>query len=90
MCKAIMSQSLLVRWQTPRSTFAQSVIEDEAVATVLEHCPGFVVVNAYGPTETTAFATAHRVRESGPDRGASMTHRRIYREHGRSQVSTTA
>ncbi|MFC7396829.1 amino acid adenylation domain-containing protein [Chelatococcus sp. GCM10030263] len=27
---------------------------------VMEHCPGTTVVNAYGPTETTMFATSHR------------------------------
>jgi amino acid adenylation domain-containing protein/non-ribosomal peptide synthase protein (TIGR01720 family) len=27
---------------------------------VMEHCPGTTVVNAYGPTETTMFATSHK------------------------------
>ncbi len=39
------------------------LVSPQAVATVLEHCPGIVVVNAYGPTETTSFSTAHRVRD---------------------------
>jgi len=39
------------------------IVSPQAVATVLEHCPGTVLVNVYGPTETTAFATAHRVRD---------------------------
>ncbi|WP_424186621.1 amino acid adenylation domain-containing protein [Actinokineospora sp. G85] len=37
------------------------VVPREAVARVLLHCPGLVVVNGYGPTETTTFATTHRV-----------------------------
>ncbi|WP_410581903.1 non-ribosomal peptide synthase/polyketide synthase [Amycolatopsis sp. lyj-108] len=40
------------------------------VRRVLEHCPGLVVVDGYGPTETTTFATAHRLpsRDSVPER----------------------
>jgi amino acid adenylation domain-containing protein len=41
------------------------VVPPNAVATVLEHCPGLVVGNGYGPTETTTFATTHRVRGLG-------------------------
>ncbi|MFD4799329.1 amino acid adenylation domain-containing protein [Streptomyces anulatus] len=33
------------------------------VRRVLDACPGLVVVNGYGPTETTTFATSHPVRE---------------------------
>ena len=32
-----------------------------AVARVFDACPGIVVVNGYGPTETTTFATRHRM-----------------------------
>ncbi|MCK9899586.1 amino acid adenylation domain-containing protein [Frankia sp. Cpl3] len=39
------------------------VVPPDVVATLLAHCPGLVVVNAYGPTEITAFATAHRVQD---------------------------
>jgi amino acid adenylation domain-containing protein len=45
------------------------VVSPQAVATVLEHCPGLVVINAYGPTETTAFATTHRVSDLGQTAG---------------------
>ncbi|MFF7633471.1 amino acid adenylation domain-containing protein [Kitasatospora sp. NPDC008050] len=36
-----------------------------AVRRVLAACPGLAVVNGYGPTETTTFATCHRVAETG-------------------------
>ena len=39
------------------------VAQPDAVAAVLGHCPGLVVVNAYGPTETTTFSASHRMRE---------------------------
>ncbi|MGQ4386471.1 non-ribosomal peptide synthetase [Streptomyces sp. SAS_270] len=35
------------------------VLAPEAVARIREHCPGITVVNGYGPTEATVFATAH-------------------------------
>jgi amino acid adenylation domain-containing protein len=38
------------------------VLAPEAVERVRRHCPGTTVVNGYGPTETTTFATWHRVR----------------------------
>ncbi|MFF9027204.1 amino acid adenylation domain-containing protein [Streptomyces iakyrus] len=38
-----------------------------AVGRVLAACPGTVVVNGYGPTETTTFATSHAVRDLAPD-----------------------
>ncbi|WP_051905992.1 MULTISPECIES: non-ribosomal peptide synthetase [Streptomyces] len=38
-----------------------------AVGRVLAACPETVVVNGYGPTETTTFATSHAVRELAPD-----------------------
>ncbi|KUO05704.1 non-ribosomal peptide synthetase [Streptomyces sp. DSM 15324] len=37
------------------------------VRRVLDACPGLVVVNGYGPTETTTFATSHPVTELAPD-----------------------
>ncbi|MEU3606816.1 amino acid adenylation domain-containing protein [Streptomyces sp. NPDC035033] len=37
-----------------------------AVGRVLAACPGTMVVNGYGPTETTTFATAHPVRALAP------------------------
>ncbi|CAM5460333.1 Amino acid adenylation domain-containing protein OS=Streptomyces alboniger OX=132473 GN=CP975_24360 PE=4 SV=1 [Streptomyces alboniger] len=43
------------------------VVDPEAVRRVRRACPGTAVVNAYGPTEATVFATAHRVPEPLPD-----------------------
>ncbi|TGB18652.1 non-ribosomal peptide synthetase, partial [Streptomyces palmae] len=37
------------------------VVPPAAVARVFAHCPGITVVNGYGPTETTTFATRHRM-----------------------------
>ncbi|GGP87303.1 hypothetical protein GCM10010231_66630 [Streptomyces sindenensis] len=37
------------------------VVPARAVRRVLEHCPGLIVTDAYGPTETTTFATSHSV-----------------------------
>ncbi|MEU8652095.1 amino acid adenylation domain-containing protein [Streptomyces sp. NPDC048737] len=37
------------------------VLSPTAVRTVLDACPGVTVVNGYGPTETTTFATRHRM-----------------------------
>uniref|UniRef100_UPI00118085F7 non-ribosomal peptide synthetase n=1 Tax=Streptomyces sp. rh34 TaxID=2034272 RepID=UPI00118085F7 len=37
------------------------VVPAEAVRRVMETCPGTVVVDGYGPTETTTFATRHRI-----------------------------
>ncbi|WP_371774348.1 amino acid adenylation domain-containing protein [Streptomyces sp. NBC_01438] len=37
------------------------VVPPEAVRRVMEHCPELTVVNGYGPTETTTFATTHRI-----------------------------
>jgi amino acid adenylation domain-containing protein len=34
------------------------------VARILEHHPGLRVVNAYGPTEATTFATRHRIEDT--------------------------
>ncbi|MEY9946670.1 non-ribosomal peptide synthase/polyketide synthase [Kitasatospora sp. GAS1066B] len=41
------------------------VVSPVAVAQVLTRCPGTVVTNVYGPTETTTFATAHPVADTG-------------------------
>ncbi|MET9611076.1 amino acid adenylation domain-containing protein, partial [Streptomyces sp. NPDC006512] len=37
------------------------VVPAGAVRRVLEACPGLTVVDGYGPTETTTFATTHRI-----------------------------
>ncbi|MFD5075691.1 amino acid adenylation domain-containing protein [Streptomyces sp. NPDC058371] len=37
------------------------VVPPEAVRRIHEHCPDTTVVNGYGPTETTTFATTHRI-----------------------------
>ncbi|MER7860340.1 non-ribosomal peptide synthase/polyketide synthase [Amycolatopsis japonica] len=44
------------------------VVPAEAVRRVLGACPGLRVVDGYGPTETTTFATAHPMGETVPDR----------------------
>ncbi|WP_031169043.1 non-ribosomal peptide synthetase [Streptomyces durhamensis] len=41
------------------------VLDPATVARVLAHCPGATVVNGYGPTEATVFATAHTA-DGGP------------------------
>ncbi|MCU1449929.1 MAG: hypothetical protein JWP02_2099, partial [Acidimicrobiales bacterium] len=45
------------------------VVPAAAVRRVMHACPGLVVVDGYGPTETTTFATHHSMRtvESVPD-----------------------
>ncbi|MCC3778856.1 amino acid adenylation domain-containing protein, partial [Streptomyces sp. UNOB3_S3] len=40
-------------------------VSPAAVRRVLTACPGTAVVNGYGPTETTTFATCHRMTEPG-------------------------
>ncbi|MFG3490885.1 amino acid adenylation domain-containing protein [Streptomyces sp. NPDC047972] len=37
------------------------VVPPEAVRRVMDACPELTVVNGYGPTETTTFATSHRI-----------------------------
>ncbi|WP_329307359.1 amino acid adenylation domain-containing protein [Streptomyces sp. NBC_01260] len=37
------------------------VVPPEAVRRVMDRCPELTVVNGYGPTETTTFATTHRI-----------------------------
>ncbi|WP_414945171.1 non-ribosomal peptide synthase/polyketide synthase [Amycolatopsis sp. cmx-11-32] len=44
------------------------VVPAEAVRRVLGACPGLRVIDGYGPTETTTFATAHPMDETVPDR----------------------
>jgi pristinamycin I synthase 2 len=48
------------------------VVSPRAVRAVRAHCPDTRVVNGYGPTETTTFATAHTLEAAsaeGPDDG---------------------
>ncbi|MFJ2766914.1 non-ribosomal peptide synthase/polyketide synthase [Streptomyces sp. NPDC087300] len=47
------------------------VVSPGAVRRALRACPGLVVVDGYGPTETTTFATCHPVR-SADEPGAVM------------------
>ncbi|MFE9674083.1 amino acid adenylation domain-containing protein [Streptomyces sp. NPDC006259] len=42
-------------------------IAPSMVRRVLDACPDTTVVNGYGPTETTTFATSHAVRALAPD-----------------------
>jgi amino acid adenylation domain-containing protein len=42
------------------------VVPAAAARRVLEHCPGVAVVNVYGPTETTTFATSCRAVSASP------------------------
>ncbi|MGA6168322.1 non-ribosomal peptide synthase/polyketide synthase [Amycolatopsis magusensis] len=44
------------------------VVPAAAVRRVLEACPGLRIVDGYGPTETTTFATAHPMDVTVPDR----------------------
>ncbi|WP_164495256.1 amino acid adenylation domain-containing protein, partial [Streptomyces sp. ADI95-17] len=37
------------------------VVPPEAVRRVMDNCPDVTVVNGYGPTETTTFASTHRI-----------------------------
>ncbi|MFB8237929.1 non-ribosomal peptide synthase/polyketide synthase [Kitasatospora purpeofusca] len=41
------------------------VVPAEAVRRVMTACPGLVVVDGYGPTETTTFATTFRIEDAG-------------------------
>ncbi|MFC5288832.1 non-ribosomal peptide synthase/polyketide synthase [Actinokineospora guangxiensis] len=43
------------------------VVPAAAVRAVLDACPGITVVDGYGPTETTTFATAYRIPREVPD-----------------------
>ncbi|MFE9820224.1 non-ribosomal peptide synthase/polyketide synthase, partial [Streptomyces sp. NPDC005773] len=42
------------------------VVPAHAVRRVFEACPGLTVVDGYGPTETTTFATSHRIEADLP------------------------
>ncbi|MCA1697198.1 MAG: amino acid adenylation domain-containing protein, partial [Actinobacteria bacterium] len=42
------------------------VVTAAAVRRTQDACPGLVVVDGYGPTETTTFATSYRLLTSGP------------------------
>ncbi|MGW4433614.1 amino acid adenylation domain-containing protein [Streptomyces tendae] len=42
------------------------VVQAAAVRRVREACPGTVVVDGYGPTETTTFAVRHRIPANAP------------------------
>ncbi|MGH3780158.1 MAG: non-ribosomal peptide synthetase, partial [Pseudonocardiaceae bacterium] len=59
------------------------VVPAGAVRRVLQACPGLVVVDGYGPTETTTFATSYRMSgvESVPELvpiGAPLDNMRVY------------
>ncbi|MCA1681613.1 MAG: condensation domain-containing protein, partial [Actinobacteria bacterium] len=59
------------------------VVPAGAVRRVLAACPGLVVVDGYGPTETTTFATSYRMLgvESVPEMvpiGAPLDNMRVY------------
>ncbi|WP_312877595.1 non-ribosomal peptide synthetase [Lentzea indica] len=43
------------------------IVPATAVRRVLDACPGITVVDGYGPTETTTFATHHTISEPVPD-----------------------
>ncbi|MFI1831600.1 amino acid adenylation domain-containing protein, partial [Streptomyces sp. NPDC020412] len=67
----------LVAQEAPRSLaglrelwVGGDVVDPQAVSRVCEVCPELVVVDGYGPTETTTFATRHRVSPNGCDRPA--------------------
>ncbi|MGH3899840.1 MAG: amino acid adenylation domain-containing protein, partial [Pseudonocardiaceae bacterium] len=59
------------------------VVPAAAVRRVLQACPGLVVVDGYGPTETTTFATSYRMSdvESVPELvpiGAPLDNMQVY------------
>ncbi|MEU3648453.1 non-ribosomal peptide synthase/polyketide synthase [Lentzea sp. NPDC034063] len=57
------------------------VVSAGAVRRVLEACPGLTVVDGYGPTETTTFATAFRAPDPVPDIvpiGSPMDGKQVY------------
>src|SRR5439155_5168881 len=59
------------------------VVPAGAVRRVLAACPGLVVVDGYGPTETTTFATSYRMPDAGsvPDAvpiGPPIANMRVY------------
>ncbi|WP_405710304.1 amino acid adenylation domain-containing protein [Streptomyces sp. NBC_00046] len=46
------------------------VVAPEAVRRVMDRCPDITVVNGYGPTETTTFATTHHIHRPLDHAGA--------------------
>jgi amino acid adenylation domain-containing protein len=59
------------------------VVPPHAVRRVVEACPGITLYNGYGPTETTTFATRHRIHPGPPTDGdipigRPMDHTRVY------------
>ncbi|MBB4914972.1 non-ribosomal peptide synthetase [Streptosporangium saharense] len=54
------------------------VVAPGAVRRVLESCPGVVVVDGYGPTETTTFATCHRMSSASVLIGRPLDNMRVY------------
>ncbi|UED83918.1 non-ribosomal peptide synthetase [Streptomyces profundus] len=54
-------------------------VSAEAVARLRAHCPDTVVTNAYGPTEATVAATAHRCDTAGATPiGRPLDHARVH------------
>ncbi|NLU68776.1 non-ribosomal peptide synthetase [Streptomyces sp. HNM0574] len=65
----------LIARESPRSLAALrelwvggAAVDPGAAARVQDACPGLAVVDGYGPTETTTFATSHRVPPEGSGR----------------------
>ncbi|MGW3951331.1 amino acid adenylation domain-containing protein [Streptomyces sp. NPDC004752] len=59
------------------------VVPAHAVRRVVEACPGITLYNGYGPTETSTFATRHRIHPGPPvdediPIGRPMDHTRVY------------
>jgi amino acid adenylation domain-containing protein/non-ribosomal peptide synthase protein (TIGR01720 family) len=57
------------------------VVPAAAVGRALAACPGLAVVDGYGPTETTTFATAHRMAGDVPEVvpiGSPLDNMRVY------------
>ncbi|MGW2817180.1 amino acid adenylation domain-containing protein [Streptomyces sp. NPDC001415] len=59
------------------------VVPAHAVRRVVDACPGITLYNGYGPTETTTFATRHRIHPGPPvdgdiPIGRPMDHTRVY------------
>ncbi|MBB5932067.1 non-ribosomal peptide synthetase [Streptomyces echinatus] len=59
---AVMAEQHAACFRDVREVWAGGdVLSPTAVRAVLDACPGITVVNGYGPTETTTFASRHRV-----------------------------
>ncbi|MFH8795973.1 amino acid adenylation domain-containing protein [Streptomyces sp. NPDC017941] len=62
---AVMAEQHAACFRAVREVWAGGdVLSPTAVRAVLDACPGTTVVNGYGPTETTTFASRHRVAAS--------------------------